>query len=220
MNGIAKPSWSFWGILVLLAVHVPGQAQVATTNSVASTGYVCVQRGPDSKVWQTATVLTNADGSLTTNYPTYTEIATGLCYSSNGQWLDSVEQVVPVPGGAQAVQGRHEVSWALNANTPGGAVQLTAPGGQQFSSTVYGLSYWDANAGTNVLIAPLQNSPGFLENNRVVYTNAFSGVNADLEYIYTRAGLEQNVVLREQPPSPADFNLNPQSTFLEVVTEF
>ena len=77
MNGIAKPSWSFWGILVLLAVHVPGQAQVATTNSVASTGYVCVQRGPDSKVWQTATVLTNADGSLTTNYPTYTEIATG-----------------------------------------------------------------------------------------------------------------------------------------------
>jgi len=27
-------------------------------------------------------------------------------------------------------------------------------------------------------------------------------------------------VLREQPPSPADFNLNPQSTFLEVVTEF
>jgi hypothetical protein len=220
---IAKALRLFLGFLILPAIRAHGQGQTllpTATNLTDSTGYVCVQRGPDSKVWQTATVLTNADGSLTTNYLSYTEIATGLCYSSNGQWLDSVEQVVPVPGGAQAVQGRHQVSWALNANTPGGAVQLTAPSGQQFSSGVYALSYWDADAGTNVLIASLQNSLGFLENNRVVYTNAFSGVNADLEYIYTRAGLEQNVVLREQPPSPADFNLNPQSTFLEVVTEF
>ncbi len=57
-------------------------------------------------------------------------------------------------------------------------------------------------------------------SNRVIYTNAFSGISADLEYIYKLGGLEQNVVLREQPPSPADFNLNPRTTWLEVITEF
>jgi hypothetical protein len=39
-------------------------------------------------------------------------------------------------------------------------------------------------------------------------------------YTYTRAGFEQDVILREQPPDPASLGLNPQNTRLQVLTEF
>jgi hypothetical protein len=157
---------------------------------------------------------------MRTNTQGYTELRSGVCYQKNGQWVDSVEQIELTATGAQAVQGSHQVQWAGNINTPG-AVQLTSPTGQVFSSTVYGLSYRDASTGSNVLIAPLQDSIGeVVGENQVLYTNAFSGVNADIKYIYTMGGLEQDIVLREQPPSPADFNLNPETSFLDVVTKF
>ncbi len=43
-----------------------------------------------------------------------------MCYvDANGQYVDSVEEVDQTPGGAQAVQGRHKVQWALNATYAG-----------------------------------------------------------------------------------------------------
>jgi hypothetical protein len=210
--------------IVMLFTTAVSQAQsvLQTSPSVSAADYVCVKRSPHSKVWQKTILQTNVAGIVRTNVQAYTELAIGLCYvdSATGKYVDSVEQIDLTANGAEAVHGAHKVQWNANANTPNGAVRLTAPGGQQFSSTVYGLSYWDTSTGTNVLIAALRDSFGLVENNHVIYTNAFAGVSADLEYIYTRAGLEQNVVLREQPPSPAEFNLNPNTTFLEVVTMF
>ncbi|HZM03004.1 MAG TPA: LamG-like jellyroll fold domain-containing protein [Candidatus Saccharimonadales bacterium] len=226
MNGgfsTAKFAAAVSGLTAILSLASAafGQTTQAPTPA-ASSDYVCVQRSPHSRIWRKAVFETNVTGIVRTNFHSYTELATGLCYldPTTGSYKDSIEQIDLTASGAEAVHGAHKVQWAANAHTPGGAVQLTSPGGQQFSSTVYGLSYWDAAAETNVLIATLQDSFGLVGNNKVLYTNAFSGVNADLEYLYTRAGLEQNVVLREQPPSPANFNLNPNTTFLEVMTTF
>ncbi|HEX3717986.1 MAG TPA: hypothetical protein VH595_08460 [Verrucomicrobiae bacterium] len=195
--------------------------QTAASNLTGS-DYVCVQRGPDSRVWQRSVIRTNADGSASTNVESFKELHSGVCHQNEaGQWVDSVEEIDLTATGAEATQGAYQVQWAANINTPTGAVRLTSPNGQVFSSTVYGLSYRDASTGTNVLIAPLQDSIGqIVGQNQAVYTNAFSGVNADIEYIYKVEGMEQNIVLREQPPSPADFNLNPETTFFEVVTKF
>ena len=75
--------------------------------------------------------------------------------------------------------------------------------------------------GSNVLIASLQSSQGqVLGDHRVVYLNAFSNLQADLEYVYTLAGLEQNLVLRESPGSPAAYGLNPATTKMQIYTEF
>jgi hypothetical protein len=41
-----------------------------------------------------------------------------------------------------------------------------------------------------------------------------------LLYTYTEAGFEQDIILREQPPTPASFGLNPDTTTLQVLTEF
>jgi hypothetical protein len=221
MSVKAAKNWFVTVTSLIAAVFTWSTAAVLGQNNSppVATDYVCIQRAPHSRVWQRSILQTNRLGIIRTNQQSFTELCTGVCYQKNGQWVDSAEQIDLVADGAQAVQGRHQVHWASNPNTAG-AVRLTAPGGQHFSSSVYGLAYWDASAGTNVLIAPLQDSTGVVEKNRVLYTNAFAGVNADLEYVYTRGGMEQNVVLREQPPAPSVYNLNPETTWLEVITVF
>lgn len=153
----------------------------------------------------------------------YTELATGLCYfdSTTGNYVDSAEQIELTATGAQAVHGAHRVEWTANANTAGGAVRLTTPEGVAFNSRVFGLCYWDPIAGTNVLIGQLKDSQGsVIGSNQVLYSSAFSAIKADLLYTYTKAGLEQNVILREQLPSPSQYGLNPDSARLQVMTEF
>ncbi|HEX4122742.1 MAG TPA: hypothetical protein VH619_19170, partial [Verrucomicrobiae bacterium] len=153
-----------------------GGLPVAGQNG-ANYDYTCVQRGAHSRVWQASVLWTNGDGSLGTNFSSYTELTTGVCYldPASGNYLDSVEAIEPTANGGQAVRGQYQVQWAGNANTSGGAVQLTTPNGRVMSSSVYGLSYWDVAAGTNVLIASLQDSIGAIVGlNQVIYTNAFS----------------------------------------------
>jgi alpha-tubulin suppressor-like RCC1 family protein len=54
--------------------------------------------------------------------------------------------------------------------------------------------------------------------NQVLFSDAFEGCKADLRYTYTKAGLEQDVIFREQPPTPAQWNL-PSTTSLEMWSE-
>jgi hypothetical protein len=200
---------------------VTAQIQSAT-NASTSSDYVCVQRGPHSKVWQWAVLQTNLSGAVRTNLHSYTEIATGLCYLQNGEYVDSVEQIDAVANGAQAIQGQHQVQWAANANTPGGAVQLTTPDNKQLLSTVFGLVYYDTSTGSNVMLTRLQDSTATIVagSNTLIYTNAFSNLTADVRYTYRKAGLNQDIILRQQPPSPADYGMNPATTWLQVITEF
>jgi len=137
---IAKALRLFLGFLILPAIRAHGQGQTLSptaTNLTDSTGYVCVQRGPNSRIWQSTTFLTNSDGEVTTNFPSYTELGTGICYLSGTNYVDSVEEVTAVPGGAQAVEGRAQVYWALNANTASGAVTVITPDNKKLSSTVF-----------------------------------------------------------------------------------
>jgi hypothetical protein len=200
------------------------QAQTPTptgTNPVDSPDYLCVQRGANSRLWQKATLTTNQSGEVTTNINSYTELSTGLCVLQNGQYVDSVEQINIVGTGAEAVQGPCKVQWAADASTAGGAVQLTSPGGQQFSTRVYGLALIDVATGSNVLIAAITNSTGLLVgNNQIVYPSAFAGLQADIQDTYLLSGFEQNIILREQLPSAAEYGLNPATTWLQVLTQF
>lgn len=70
----------------------------------------------------------------------YTELATGLHYWRDGQWLEAQELIEPAPGGARAVRGQHSVAFAANANTAG-AVHLSLPDGRHVRAHVLGLRY-------------------------------------------------------------------------------
>jgi hypothetical protein len=84
------------------------------------------------------------------------------------------------------------------------------------------LSYFDTATGKSVLIAELKDSHGQLlpTKNQVLYPDAFTDFKCSVRYTYTKAGFEQDIILEEQPPSPKEWSLNPETTKLQVLTEF
>ena len=98
---------------------------------------------------------------------------------------------------------------------------ITTPDSKVLSSTVFGMAYYDVATGSNAAIALLKNCDGsIVAPNQVLYANAFSNLTADLCYTYTKAGLSQNVVLRQAPPAPDRYGLSDQTSILQVYTEF
>ena len=86
--------------------------------------------------------------------------------------------------------------------------------GGQLSSSVFGLAYYDLATGSNAAIAGLTNCTGAIAGaNQVIYASAFSNLNADILYTYTKAGLSQDIVLHANlpPPTPTDSPMQPPS---------
>jgi hypothetical protein len=123
-----------------------------------------------------------------------------------------------VPGGASALQGHHHVEWGLISTTP---VKITDPTGKALSFSVFGLAYYDAASGSNAAIGTLQTSEGAIVSpNGVLFTNCFSNVSADVLYSYTKAGLSQDIMLRQAPPAPSAYGLSDASAVFQVYTEW
>jgi hypothetical protein len=192
--------------------------QVATLPS--PTPSTVVSRAANSRVWTQTNYEVLPTGKVVPQTHQYTELASGLCYqqNQNGPWLDSQEQINILPdGSAAATNGQHQVYFP--ADIYRGAIIAVAPDGNILQSQPVGLSYDDGTS--TVLIAELTNSVGqLISTNQVIYTNAFVGLSADLVYTYTKAGFEQDVILEGQPPAPDVYGLNPQTTRLQVITEF
>lgn len=58
-----------------------------------------------------------------------------------------------------------------------------------------------------------------LPPNQILFRQAFTEINATVRYTYTRAGLEQDVILHEQPPPPSAFGLSDAHSRIEVISE-
>jgi hypothetical protein len=188
--------------------------------------YAVSARDANSRRWVKITTQTNANGVITTRTNTaYVELASGLNRFStqSNAWVDADATIGLVGNSAEAANTAHTVTFAQDAATAGGAVNLTTPDGKKLVSRVYGLAYWDRATGSNVLLGEIQSSQGYLAGaNEIVYSNAFSSgsVTADLEYFNRLAGMEQNVVLRTALPAPAVFGLNNATSRLQIWTEF
>ncbi len=84
-----------------------------------------------------------------------------------------------------------------------------------------GLSFRDLASDKNVLIAEVTNCVGELvASNEVVYVNAFDTVKAAIRYKYTKADFSQDIIICQNPGTPADYGLNPDTTVLEMYSEF
>jgi len=205
-------------LLSLLALGLASQ-----TASADAADYAVAQRDLHSRVWQKLTLATNAAGLVRTNVHSYTELRNGLCRLENGVLVDSADDIEldPAGGGARALHTQHKVHWKANINAPGGAVTLLSRENKILKSKIFGICYYDATADTNLLIADLKDSQGLLVgSNQVVFPDAFNHVVADVSYQNSVEGLEQNIVFRAKLPSPADYGLNPQTTEIQILTEF
>jgi len=186
----------------------------------AATPFRVVERGANHRVWQRETYEPGPNGKLVAHVHKFKELATGMHYQQTpgGPWVESQELIEAFPGGAVARQGAHQVIFANNLNTAG-SIEVRAADGKRLRSNIIGLAYYDRSTGTWEMIAETQDSQGqLISANEVLYPNAFSGVSASVKYTYKRGSFEQDVILLEQPPTPA--GMNPATTELEVLTEF
>lgn len=184
----------------------------------SSTAYAIVAKDANSRVWQRTTYEVSPSGQTVAKTHSYTELASGLNHLVNGQWVESSEHIVILPNGtAAATNGQHQAYFP--GDIYNGEIELVTPDGEQIYSQPLALTYFD---GTNtVTIATLTNSTGVVVgDNQVVYPNAFTGLNADLRYTYTKAGFEQDVILHQQPHTPESYGLNADTSRLQMMTEF
>jgi RHS repeat-associated protein len=171
----------YCALLLLLSIFVGNCQQVGgdvgNSEQISPSTPSIVEQDGNSQVWQWITYDADPSGNFVTNTHSYTELATGLNYLSNGQWVASSEDIDILPNGtAAATNGQHQ------AYFPGdiyeGQIELVTPDGLQLFSQPVALSYFDGS--NSVLIAELTNSIGqVLGANQVIYTNAFNGVAAD-----------------------------------------
>lgn len=180
-----------------------------------------VSRDANSRVWAAETSEQLPNGQTVTQKHYVTELASGMHYqNARGEWMESKEIIEAYSTGAIARQGQYQVIFANNLNTAG-AIDVQAPDGKRLQSNVIGLMYHDTASDEAVMIAQLQDSQGeLMASNQVLYPDAFEGVKADVRYTYKIGSFEQDIILREQPPAPEKFGLNPDTTEIEVMTEF
>jgi RHS repeat-associated protein len=217
------------GLVAAGVAAVPAVAQTEVSANVASatsrlesTAYTCVEQGAHHKIWERTEMEIGPNGEQRPHIRRYTELATGLSRwdSTQAKWVDSEERIESVSGGAVARLGAHRVSWANDLSATG-AVLVEAADGKQFNSSIIGLAYWDTSTGQSVLLAEVKSCQGkIVAPNQVIYEDAFDDVTASVLYAYTKAGFEQDILIQGQLPDPSAFNLNSQSTVLQVLTEF
>ena len=192
----------------------------ASTAPAAEPAATIVERGPHHRIWHWTTPEDWPGGARLARQHRVVELATGMHYWAGDRWAESQELIEPFPDGAVARHGPHKAIFAPNLNTRD-AIDLEMPDGQRLRSHILGLAYTDSASARNVLIAEIKDCVGeILPPNQVLYRDAFNDIKADVRYTYTRAGLEQDVLLHQAPPSPAIFGLDPATTRLEVYTEF
>ncbi len=218
-------------LLVLAAAHTSGQvanspSQTENERKAAigklppATPYAVTARGAHHRVWQKTTYEIDFNGQAVPRLHQYTELATGLHFKNEqNQWAESKEEILPsMAGGAAAVKGQHQLYFPYDIYQ--GVIETVTPDGKHLKSRPVGISYFD---GTNsVMIAILTNSVGQIlpSGNQIIYQNAFSDFAADMVVTYHKNGMECDLVFREQPPIPEDFGLSPQTSRLELWTEF
>jgi hypothetical protein len=180
--------------------------------------YAIAGRGPNHRVWTRVTLVTNAVGEVATRTNAYTELATGMHYQQDGQWAESQDLIeLTSDGGASAVHGPAKVHFKANLNTAG-AITLTTASNRVFETRPLALVFYDAQSGRVALIAAVQNCVGELvPPNQVVYKSAFGSL-ADVRLVYTKVGVESDLVLLQHPTLPAGWD--PRTTRLELWHEW
>jgi hypothetical protein len=137
-------------------IGVPASGQVVRPEETLAV----TSRGPHQRVWQRVERRALPNGRFVDQVKGYTEIANGLHYEKDGQWLETQEIFELFQDGAIARHGPYQVMLAPNLNSPT-AVDLLSPGGKRFQSTVLG---WDFTTAPRVTVNSLQKPEAASEN--------------------------------------------------------
>ena len=182
-----------------------------------------VDRGYNQSIVQCTREVLNDSGTPMTRSSQWTQLEDGLNYwdQDTQSWGEAREEIQLIPGGALALKGQHRTIFSTNVNDPNGALDIEIRNTVRLRSSVLALGYFDPLNGSRATIGTVHDAAGeLIPPNQVIYRNAFEGLKADVVYTYRRRGVEADIVLREIPPPPEGLGLHPETTRLEVYTEF
>src|SRR6266516_3517614 len=208
-------------ILASSCLHAQiAQPVIPVESSAAPT---VLETGPHHTVVQTMKVELDELGQQVTTTNSYVELATGMNVFSEteGKWVPASDEIELVNGGAIAARTQAKVIFLPNLNDPAPPIDLFLPDGRPLRSQIVGLAYTERDTGKSIFIGELKDSVGqVVGRNQVVYLDAFEFIKADVRYSVNHCFFEQDVIIREQLPSPEAMGLNPKTARLEVWTEF
>lgn len=205
---------------VLLAASTAAQ-QSANSRIIPPPDYPIDEPiGPHHKRVEVLRTEIDASGQPRQVPSSYVHVEPGLNYLENGDWIESQAVLQASTNSIVGLHTQHRVEFSADISDPW-SVDLETPDGRRLRSRVLGLSLYDAESGKSVLIGEIVSTRAKIVNgNEVWFQDCFDGIRADVQYVYAKGSIEQNIVLREAPPDPVAYGLNPDTVRLEVLTEF
>ena len=205
--------------IVLMCVHSLNGAP--RDQGRTAVPWQALNRTANETEWTSTSLITNpVSGKVRAHQHKYIELGTGLNYQDHtGAFQPSNPNFVITQNGAEARRGQHQVF--LDADlTRLGAVEIITPDGRSLKSAPLAVGYFDPVSGESVLLSAVAGGTGWLTApNEVIYSNCFANIRASVRYRNSLAGIAQDLILHEQPPSPEAFGLSALSR-LEFFTEF
>jgi hypothetical protein len=175
--------------------NILGIALLSLSSLLLGAAPAIVDRGRDWNKWQWE-VSEERNGAQITRLASFIELGSGFNYFDGNQWVSSSEDIEVQGNEAVASKGPHKVKFQSNINRAG-AIQLWTTSGKKLRSHPLALAMRDGS-GARVVFATIKDSIGQLSgSNQIIYPNAFSGIEADIRYVYTRGGFEQDILLHE-----------------------
>src|ERR1044072_298134 len=89
---------------------------VSTSVAAPRDQWTVVERGPHHKAMEQVVRQPLLDGTLSEKKLRRVDLATGLHYWENGQWIEAREAIEPAPHGAVGSYGQVKVAFAANLN--------------------------------------------------------------------------------------------------------
>jgi hypothetical protein len=226
MNRLLPPLLAFLfssASLVAQQFPDPQKPSADSGDAAARIQATLLSRAPDHRIWQRVTRTKDPlTGSTVLMTNLFTELATGITHwnADHSALVDSSPEISITPVGAKATNTAHTVTFLGNINRAG-AVSVILPQGETLALSPLCLGYFDSSTKKSVLLGEIKDSYGLLlpSGTEALYPDAYSDVKVDLVFVNSILGLEQLVVFRERLPDPTEWGLNPDTTYLQAITE-
>ena len=195
------------------------QSSTSTQLPEPASGYTIIERNRDSAVFRNLAETIDASGSKSLKTNEYTLLDNGLHYQDNGEWKVSEDVIEAFPTGAVARKGPHKTIFSNELNTKA-AFDTQTDDGERIQGGVRAILLTDTQSGQSLSVGTVKQSVKgtILPPNTVIWADAFDGIKADVAIIWKHNLFRYNVLLREQPEIPKEWN--PDAVVLQVVTEF
>ena len=187
--------------------------------AIAQTQSAVIERGQDFAVHERMTPVASVDGQTRFRMNRFTLLENGLHYQGeDGEWKESRDLIEPFPEGAIARYGPNQAVFSPDLNAAA-VFDIQMADGGRLRGGVRAIQLTDWETERSLVLGTVKDSvPGeLIPPDRIVYRDAFDGLEADVVLVWRHNLFSHDVVIRQRPALPEGWN--PATVRLEVLTE-